>query len=334
MESNGPVYEMLWDCRYCGTTKLLGLTHRHCPQCGAPQNADARYFPEDSEKTPAKEHVYYGADVKCRACGEANSKHCKHCRGCGSPLEDAAEVQKRPEQRGPQPSETVSTRFLAPKQKPNWRRRAIIGGTVASGLGLAVSSVAWTEAGQLEVVNRSWERSIAIERLGAVQESSWCDQMPSGTRNVRRSREERSRRKVEDGQDCVSTKVDLGNGTFTEKEQCSPRYREEPEYDDRCTYDIDRWTVVRSAKVESKGPKDPPRWPSVSLDRTGQCIGCEREGARKQVYSLELSDEKGRIHECDVDENRWAKLSTGTRVLGKIGVMTGSLSCDSLGRSE
>ena len=28
-------YEMLWDCTQCGTTGLLGTTHRHCPSCGA-----------------------------------------------------------------------------------------------------------------------------------------------------------------------------------------------------------------------------------------------------------------------------------------------------------
>ena len=29
-----PVFEMLWDCSYCSAKKLLGLTHRHCPNCG------------------------------------------------------------------------------------------------------------------------------------------------------------------------------------------------------------------------------------------------------------------------------------------------------------
>lgn len=333
MEIEGPVYEMLWDCRYCGTTKLLGLTHRHCPQCGAPQNADARYFPKDSEKTPAKEHVYFGADVKCAACGEANSKNSKHCRGCGGPLEGAAEVKKRPDQVGAVPSQPPIAPAAKPKKKANWVKRTVVGGAVASGLGLAVTSVAWTEAGQLEVVNQSWQRSIAVERLGPVQESSWCDQMPSGTRNVRRSREERSQRKVEDGEDCVTTKVDLGNGAFTEKEQCTPRYREEPEYDDRCTYDIDRWKVIRTERAEGSASQA-PLWPSVSLARSGQCVGCEREGTRKQSYSLVLQDEKGRKHECDIDESRWANMSAGARVLGKISVMTGSLSCDSLARSE
>jgi len=32
-------YEMLWDCRYCGTKKLLGKTHRHCLECGGAKDA-------------------------------------------------------------------------------------------------------------------------------------------------------------------------------------------------------------------------------------------------------------------------------------------------------
>src|SRR5262245_45196614 len=28
-QSGEQVYEMLWDCRFCGTTKLLGVEHRH-----------------------------------------------------------------------------------------------------------------------------------------------------------------------------------------------------------------------------------------------------------------------------------------------------------------
>ena len=42
------VYE-LWACRYCGSRKLLGKSHRHCPSCGAPQQNAPRYFPADAE---------------------------------------------------------------------------------------------------------------------------------------------------------------------------------------------------------------------------------------------------------------------------------------------
>jgi len=69
-----PVYEMVWDCRYCTAKKLLGLTHRHCPNCGAQQDPNARYFPLDHEKVAVQNHEFVGADMQCRYCGGASSK--------------------------------------------------------------------------------------------------------------------------------------------------------------------------------------------------------------------------------------------------------------------
>ncbi len=45
MSVSEKTYEMLWDCKYCGQRKNLGLSHRHCPNCGAPQDPAARYYP-------------------------------------------------------------------------------------------------------------------------------------------------------------------------------------------------------------------------------------------------------------------------------------------------
>src|SRR6185436_16014491 len=89
---------MLWDCKFCGTKKLLGLTHRHCPSCGAPQNAAERYFPSDSEKVRAEDHEYAGSDVVCGHCGDANSRKAQHCGGCGAPLEGAKDIARRADQ--------------------------------------------------------------------------------------------------------------------------------------------------------------------------------------------------------------------------------------------
>jgi hypothetical protein len=47
-------FQMLWDCKYCSTKKLLGVTHKFCPSCGAAQDANARYFPSDEEAMPSK----------------------------------------------------------------------------------------------------------------------------------------------------------------------------------------------------------------------------------------------------------------------------------------
>ncbi|MBM4362811.1 MAG: hypothetical protein FJ104_09030, partial [Deltaproteobacteria bacterium] len=93
--SDETAYEMLWDCRYCGSKKLLGVTHRHCPSCGAPQDADARYFPADEDRVLAKDHRFAGADVSCPHCTESNGRAAAHCRSCGGPLAGATEVKRR-----------------------------------------------------------------------------------------------------------------------------------------------------------------------------------------------------------------------------------------------
>ncbi len=100
MASGGPgkTYEMLWDCRYCGTRKNLGRTHRCCPQCGAPQDATARYFPAESEKVAVEDHVFVGADLQCSGCGNWNGRASQCCGNCGAPIQAGKEVQRRQDQ--------------------------------------------------------------------------------------------------------------------------------------------------------------------------------------------------------------------------------------------
>lgn len=61
-------YEMLWDCEFCGTKGLLAKSQRHCPECGAKQSADARYFPKEGEETKVAGHKYESSDRYCPAC--------------------------------------------------------------------------------------------------------------------------------------------------------------------------------------------------------------------------------------------------------------------------
>jgi hypothetical protein len=43
------VYEMIWDCRFCGSSALPARSARFCPHCGAAQEPAARRFPSDEE---------------------------------------------------------------------------------------------------------------------------------------------------------------------------------------------------------------------------------------------------------------------------------------------
>ncbi len=93
--SDEPVYEMLWDCKFCGQKKLLGLTHRFCAGCGGPQDPTARYFPPENEKVAVLDHPFVGADVACPACRQPMSRAAKCCTHCGSPIDKGVEVARR-----------------------------------------------------------------------------------------------------------------------------------------------------------------------------------------------------------------------------------------------
>ncbi len=346
-----PVYEMLWDCRFCGKKKLLGLTHRHCPNCGAPQDADARYFPGDADKVPAKQHEYYGADVRCVHCGVANSKNSKHCAGCGAPLERAAEVTRRSDQvdtgagyavdsasrakaereQALEAHEHPETPAGVPKPGSAMRTMLRAGCLVVVVAVVAVIAIAlWKKTGGLEVVGHSWKREIDVERYGPVSDSAWCDQMPFAARGVSRRKEVRSHEKIEDGQDCQTRRVDRGNGTFSETQECTPRYRDEPVYSERCYFTVDKWTKTRSASAEGAAVADAPRWPDASISRPGSCEGCEREGARRETYTVVFRDDAAHDHPCDFDEQRWSSFSDGSRWKGALRVVGGGLDCGSL----
>lgn len=337
-------YEMLWDCKFCGTKKLLGLKHRYCPSCGAPQSAEDRYFPSDADKVRAEDHAYVGADVRCAHCGEANSKNSKHCEGCGAPLEGVADVARRQDQ-------VVAEGAAYAGQTIQDARRERLGGQnapktpakrspakIIASIGclsvlmlvvLVVAAARWKKEAVLVVNGHSWKRQIAIEQFGPTADSSWCDSVPFAARSIHRTREVRSHRRIPDGQDCRMRKVDRGNGTFVERQECSPRYRDEPVYDDRCYYTIERWAVART--VDASGTSvNGVRWPDLGALRTGACLGCERPGAKKETYTVELTDPKGRTQTCDVDQNRWASLQDHSRWKGGIRVMGGGLDCSTL----
>lgn len=337
-------YEMLWDCKFCGAKELLGLKHRHCPSCGAPQNAEERYFPSDADKVRSEDHEYVGADVKCVHCGEANSKNAKHCGGCGAPLEGVADVARRNDQvvgegfaYGGQSAsdargELEEGRVRRPPPKKSSTAKVLLGVGCASMLllvALVVVAVTWKKEAALVVSGHTWRRDVDVERFGPTPTSSWCDSVPFGARDLRRSREVRSHRQVPDGEDCHVRKVDRGNGTFVERNECSTRYRDEPVYDDRCYYTVDRWAVERTATASGTSTKD-VRWPDLGLLRAGTCIGCEREGTRKETYTVELTDSNAVKQSCDFDANKWAAFQDGTRWKGGERVIGGGLDCSTL----
>lgn len=350
-----PTYEMLWDCPSCGTRKLLGKTHRRCPNCGAAQDAKKRYFPPPGEEVAVEGHVFVGIDWTCGACQTPNSRAAEFCVNCGHPREGNAEVRLVSEGaatddaafREAAPPDQSAARRAVPEfhfaaerseaeepETPGFLRRNL-GRLLAGGLGLLLAFFAlaalWKEKVEVVVERHEWVREIDIERMAARADSAWCDSMPGDAYNVSRSREERSTRQVADGEECHDVRRDNGDGTFSTSSECSTKYRSESVYDDRCHYSINRWGLERTARNTGAALSPERSWPVVRVSG-GSCLGCEREGARRETLTVALRGraDHARVWRCAIDDGRWRALGDGELREIEVRVVTGGAVCDSL----
>ena len=314
-------FEMLWDCPFCGTKKLLGVTHRHCPECGAPQDETRRYFPSDEEKVRVEDHRYVGADRSCPACQAPNAVTAKHCMRCGAPLEAAAEVKRIAAT--PAPARKPAGRA----KKTRWWLFLVVLAVIFS---LVYVMCLWKKTASMTVAGHGWERAVAIEEYRDVEREAWRDQLPRDARAVSCRRAQRSTRQVPDGEDCHVEKRDKGDGTYEEVQKCRPRTRSEPVDDDKCRYRTSEWTRVDEAVQRGQGLVQEPAWPVTRLSNAAQGPGARREGARRAVYSLELTDAGGGRKRCDVPEAVWRKYADGQAVQVQVKAVSGKLDCGDL----
>lgn len=354
--SDEKFYEMLWDCQFCGTKQNLGLTHRFCPSCGAPQNPDSRYYPSDEDKIEVHDHKYVGVDVTCPACKQLNSAAAEFCGQCGSPLTEAAKAKTlEQESRGAGEQfasmgsrDVVKEDFesemrrvgVLPDEKKkrggmNWKLFAIIGLVLAVIAG-AFAAFNYTEKATLKVTGHEWERSISIQEYRNFSERNWSDSRPAGD-NVSRgscSREVRSYKQVPDGEECRTVRHDKGDGTFSESEECTTKYRDEPVYDDMCTWTGQRWEDIQP--ITASGTlSDTPTWPDPRLNCDGQKrIGCEREAGRNENYWVLFDNtEKAGNYKCEYTQTQWEDIQVDSVWTGDIRVLVGGiLVCESLKR--
>lgn len=186
----------------------------------------------------------------------------------------------------------------------------------------------------------SWNRSIAIEELKTFDENGWT--LPSGARlDYTRSEIHHYDSVFDHYEDRVETKtrqvitgyttnyVNLGNGyfeeqkipeygteTYTETVQV-PVYRDEPVYQTKYYYEIDRWTVVDH--VKTNGNDHEPYWGDVILKNK------QREGSKSGTYTINVTDMKSdEKYSYSIQESQWNSLESGqtvTIVVNRLGVL-------------
>ena len=324
-------YEMLWDCAQCNTTGLLGDSHRHCPTCGAAQDPTKRYFPEPGTEVEAKNHQFVGADWSCAYCNSPNSAAAAHCTNCGAGQDGTKPVATVVDTAAAPP--TLIAPPVAAQSSHKWRWLLAAFALVVVALSTLFFS---THDATATVAGRNWQREIQIEKFGPVSDSAWCDSMPGDAYAVSQSREQRSTRQVPDGEVCRDERIDKGDGTFVKHRECSPRYRDEPVYDNRCRFQVNRWRAYRSVKAGSETAAQ-PMWPSIGTLNSGGLafsnglaggMGAERAGQRSESYVLALQSD-GKRWTCNVPESVWNKYQEGASLPIKVRLVGGAV-CSSL----
>lgn len=326
-----PVFhvEMRWRCAACQTENLG--RHKTCQNCSKPKDRERFYDAPETESAATHQAVVdadlvaratAGADWQCRYCGTHQPRRNAECANCGAP---ATEAEERAKYDGggesPRTAAAVVTeaRRASKRRVPNWAVRL---GAVLLVITAALFFLFRTRVVEAEVVERSWEHAVVVERYQIVPGQGFAERRPKEAFDVVRvgerhhhdqrvqdgTQRESYTERVACGEDCSTTSVrctENDNGFKTcsggdrvcRTRYCSetryrdvPKYKNVPVFQPWYTWRAWEWKVHRT--VLEKGSEETPRWPAderVALD-----VGCgpgERERAqRKPTYEIVFTD--------------------------------------------
>lgn len=337
-------YEMFWDCASCGTKKLLGVTHRHCPNCGKAQDEEKRYFPKPNEEIEIKNHIYYGIDWDCQYCSTPNSLNAKNCINCGAGADGTKPVvrvhERQPKNHNttrPQtPTNSAYNTQPAPKNKSNALAIAI-GIFFFIFIAFIVAGLTIKNEETTFIQSKSWQRTIDIQKYTAQVDSDWCSSKPVDAYKIHKTREIRDYKQVENGQSCSTSNVDKGDGSYAKQTTCVKNYKSVPIYDDRCHYTIDRWSYSHSL-VSQGDHQRTPYWHEVGqlTNNALNRLGNERLSTRQEKYTVYFQNsnkqEKTKVWQCTFNESVWQNYQINKEFKIKVN-MFGIADCSSLQNS-
>lgn len=279
-----------WDCRACGTKRIQG-PERQCPNCGQPRAADVAFYSDDNaplvDDSEMLKRAKAGVDWHCPYCGADNPAGSKACVGCGASTEGAKTRQEKLLLDAPPPP---------PQKRSSGSKKWIF-----AGLAVLISLIfgVWflvfrTTDASVTVAQKTWRKSISVERLETDRGEAWDEDVPAGARRVDAFGKKRTV-KVQDGTERVKVgKKDLGNGFFEDVYEERPKYVNKEVTDTWVRYEIDRWKTHRTLKEEARDGQEPP-WPRFDPGPR------EREGSRESQIVLDLKSGDGKTYEYSIN---------------------------------
>jgi len=303
-----------WICGFCGNTSPAGS--KNCTGCGS-QRSDGK-----------KRHTDKKSDAD--NCGE-------------NPDSGTSDASVK--------SDIAASKTLAKPEKPGkpLSRNTKIGcGMFLLLLVLLMIVDSFEKPGRIEIKQTFWERTIEREQYKSSRDSDWHDRVPANASVISRSSEIRRYNSIPDGYEEadeeytvrvrtgereVEETIDLGNGRFEIRTRTVPeyenetrtrrvrrqKYRKEPVYDEKVTYDVLDWELID--KVTASGSNNLPEWPdSKTVTRNPPQEGDIKERKRKEYFRInvlvpgETSDyDYEKIDAKPITFEQFVQLRPGTR---------------------
>ena len=301
-------------------------------------------YPNEMVEYVAEEQKETEANWICEYCDTQNSFNANFCENCGSPKEEATrnyfDTAAPPT---PPPPPVVTP---APPRKRRRRTSSSLGALMVILLIFAfIGSLFVPITRHTQIESFKWDRSIGIEVYNNYNEDDWY--LPSGA-NLHYTNEEihhyeqvldhyetRTREVAREEFDGYDTEYrDLGNGQFEEIQTPryrtvydteyyeEPVYRDEPVFQTKYYYDIDRWKKQYS--VNTHGEDKNPEWGELPDDIVTDPhklshpeYGDEKEGQYEEHYYVNTVDSKGKSQTIEYSYNEWIGLEKGDGIAYK-----------------
>ena len=312
-----------WLCSYCGVYN--SDNNSECKNCGATRTESEKNYFEIQRKKKLKEIEKQQANI--------TKKISSYNQELGT--EDISDVLNY------EPNNTHDY-ILKKDKKPSFDWKNIL---KWGGIGLGIVSVVValllifmpkTQEGTVD--SFAWNRSISVEEYRTVEESDW--NLPSGARLQYTQNEIRTYKQVIDHYETktrtyteqvldhyetvVTGYRDNGNGTFEEitsqqpvyrtetrtETYEEPVYRDEPVYDTKYYYEIDKW--VHKEYVKTSGKDKKPYWGEYKYGEK------EREGNKTEKYEIIVVNKDNEKNTYKVDYDIWNSLNVGETVKLKV----------------
>lgn len=356
--------EGYWTCSYCGTKDIGGLT-KICPNCGNPQSKGLKFYLKEGSKKYLDSKIAKdygkGADWVCAYCESFNRYSNKICKNCGAQRAEAesdyfGKKQTSKQSSPPCKKEEVSdnsyqeynymnqnvnhNNYDKEKRYSNKAQNffgninlkvlfGLLGGATAIiAVIMLLISIFTPKEYDVQLTNKTWNRSISIQKLITVDENDWS--VPPGGRIYDEKQEIRDYDHVIDHYKTKEYKVsrkeidhyeykysDNGDGTFDEEKvpvyktvydteyKKVPVYKDVPIYDTKYYYKIDKWFHNRTES--SSGKIDEPYWPEFELGYK------EKESGRSETYTIYFETEEKKTFSKNVSYEKWQAYSLGEK---------------------